>query len=359
MVALVGGAQLNALTLPFLGQVRTAAGSTARSRSQSAEAVLERIAKGDVSGAFQAAEEGKSKGDPACTYLLGQMYEQGKGVKKPDAAKALSLYEEAAKAKVPEAMSAVARCFENGLGAPANPEKGFFYWQMAAEAGDPPALGRMALAEIKGHGRPVNLEAGRSWAEKAAKVQDPLGLYLLSRLLEGGIAGVTANLRKAVELCSQAATLGNTDAMHQMGHYYAQGQGFAKDLTAAAGWYRLAADFGNVSATATLAACYLEGRGTRQSDRIATDLAMAAARSGEPRAEYLLGRIFEEGLGCTPSPVFALAYHFRASKGGIKEAGVAISRLKAKLDSAAVKQAETLAAQAGFHVAPPNQETGP
>jgi TPR repeat protein len=280
------------------------------------------------------------------------MHEQGKGVEKADAGKALALYEEAAKDGVREAMSAVGRCYETGVGTSVNLEKAFFFWQMAAEAGDPPALSRMGLAEAEGQGRPVNLEAARGWLEKAAEAQDPRGLWLLSRFYDTGRGGLTVSVQKSVELCLQAANGGNTDAMQQMGEYYAAGRGFARDVVAAAGWYRLAADHGHAGAMAKLALCYLDGRGTQQNERAAMELAAVAARVGEPRAQYILGRIFEEGLGCAPNPVFGLAYHLRALKSGIKEAETAVKRLRGSLNRTAVLQAENLAAQTSFHVNP-------
>ena len=330
----------------------TATPSEAPPRSPAVQKVLDAIARGSAVDAYAAARAGHSKADPSCTYLLGQMHEQGRALEKPDAVKALALYEEAAKGGVREAMSAVARCFETGVGTEVNKEKAFFFWQMAAEAGDPPALSRIGLAEADGEGRPANPEAARTWLEKAAQARDPHGLYLLSRFYDLGRGGLTVSVSKAVELCLQAANAGDPDAMQQMGEFYAAGRGFSRDYVAAAGWYRLAADYGHAGAMANLALCYLHGQGARQNERAAMELAAAAARVGQPRAQYVLGRIFEEGLGCPPSPVFGLAYHLRALKGGIIEAGTAVKRLRAKLDPTAITQAENLAGQSSFHLDP-------
>ncbi|MDB6150742.1 MAG: sodium-type flagellar motor component [Chthoniobacter sp.] len=323
----------------------------------SAQAVLAAIAKGDAPAAFAAATEGEQKGDATCVYLLGQMHEQGRGVQNADPIKAFALYEQAAKSGVPEALSAVARCLETGVGTKPNLEKSLFVWQQAAEAGDPPALGRMGLAEMAGHARPVSFETARAWIEKAAQARDPLGKWLLSRFYDQGLAGITVSASKAVELCSEAAAAGQLDAMNQMGQYYAAGRGLPQDSVAAAGWYRLATDYGHSGGAAALALCYFDGRGVRQNDRLATELASKAARAGEPRGQYLLGRIFEEGVGCAPSPVFALAYHLRASKNGVKEASTAIDRLRTKLHVTAIKQAEKLAEQPAFHLDPASATT--
>ena len=87
---------------------------------------MEAVAKNDPAAAFRAATEGRAKGDPACTYLLGQMYELGRGAPAVDLKQAFSLFEEAAKAGVPEALTATARCLESGIGTPALPKKPCF-----------------------------------------------------------------------------------------------------------------------------------------------------------------------------------------------------------------------------------------
>ena len=314
-------------------------------RSAAAKAVMEAFAKNDAASAFRAATEGRAKGDPACTYLLGQMYELGRGAPAVDVKQAFALYEEAAKVGVPEALTATARCLESGIGTPALPEKAMFYWQMAAEANDPPALGRMGQAELEGHHRPANEEAALPWLEKAAAAKDPLGLWLLSRCYDTGLAGLTPNVEKAVNFCSQAAMAGQVDAMHRMGEFYATARGLPGDPVAATGWFRLAADYGHGPAFAKLAICYLDGTGCRQNEALAHGFAIKAAQLKNPRGSYLLGRIYDEGLGVAADPVVGLAYHLRAMQGGIREAGTAAERLKATLKPDDVQKAEKLAAE--------------
>ena len=325
-------------------------------RSAGTKAVMEAIAKNDQAGAFQAASEGRIKGDSACTYLLGQMHELGRGAPAVDLKQAFALYGEAAQAGVPEALSAMARCLEFGIGTAVDHPKSMFYWQSAAEANDPPALGRMGQAELEGQLRPANEAAALPWLEKAAAAKDPLGLWLLSRCYDRGLAGLTPSVEKAANLCSQAAYNGQVDAIQRMGELYAIGRGLPGDPVAATGWYRLAADHGHVPALASLALCYLNGMGCRQNDRVAFEFAAAAAKAGHPRGQYLLGRIFDEGLGVRPDPVTGLAYHLRAMKNGVSEARTATERLKAKLKPDEIRKAEELAAQTDFNISSP---TGP
>ena len=317
--------------------------------------VMEAMGKNDPAAAFLAATEGRSKGDAACTYLLGQMHELGQGAPAVDLKKAFSLYEEAAAANVPEALSAVARCVESGLGTEKNSAKAMFLWQVAAEAGDPPALGRMGQAELEGHLRPANETAALPWLEKAAAASDPLGLWLLSRCYDSGLAGLTTNVEKMASLCSRAALNGQIDAMHRMGGLYATGRGLPTDPVAATGWYRLAADHGHLPALASLALCHLNGLGCRQNDRTAFEFAAAAAKAGNGRGQYLMGRIFDEGLGVPSDFVLGLTYHLRAMKNGVGEARTASDRLKAKLQPAEIAKAEKLAGQLDFHAAFPSQ----
>ena len=169
-------------------------------RSPLTKKVMDAMGQNDPAGAFAAATEGHGKGDRACTYLLGQMHELGQGAPAVDAEKAFALYGEAAAAAVPEALTAVARCLETGVGTQKNPAKAMFHWQMAAEAGDPPAMGRMGQAELEGHLRPANESAALPWLEKAAAARDPLGLWLLSRCYDSGLADLTTNVEKMASL---------------------------------------------------------------------------------------------------------------------------------------------------------------
>ena len=327
--------------------------SAAPAHSAAAKAVMEAVAKNDPASAFRAATGGRANGDPACTYLLGQMYELGRGAPAVDLKQAFALFEEAAQAGVPEALTATARCLESGIGTPALPEKAMFYWQKAAEANDPPALGRMGQAELEGHHRPANAEAALPWLEKAAAAKDPLGLWLLSRCYDTGLAALTPNVEKAVNFCSQAAMAGQVDAMHRMGEFYATARGLPGDPVAAIGWFRLAADYGHAPAFARLALCYLDGTGCRQNEALALEFALKAAQLKNPRGTYLVGRIYDEGLGIAADPIVGLTYHLRALQGGIREAGTAAERLKATLKPEDVHKAEKLAAQTDWQVGRP------
>ncbi len=332
--------------LPLPAQEKGAADPPGR--SPGVQAVMEAMGKNDVGAAFRAATAGRAKGDAACTYLLGQMHELGRGVPAPNAAQAFALYEEAAEAGVPEALTAYARCLESGTGTSVNQPKAMFFWQKAAEAGDPPALGRMGQAEMEGQGRPANPQAALPWLEKAAAAKDPLGLWLLSRFYDTGLAGFPISVEQAIKLCSEAAFSGQVEAMHRMGECYASGRGLPTDPVAATGWYRLAADHGHLPSYASLALCYLNGTGCRQNDALALQFATLAAKGGHPRGKYLLGRIYDEGLGLPPDPVLALAWHLRAHKDRIPEAKKAVDRLKNMLPPEKIKQAEAMADRNGF-----------
>ena len=317
---------------------------------------MEAMGKNDPAGAFAAATEGHGKGDKSSTYLLGQMHELGQGAPAIDLKKAFSLYGEAAAAGVPEALTAVARCLESGIGTEKNPAKAMFHWQMAAEAGDPPAMGRMGQAELEGQLRPANVAAALPWLEKAGGAKDPLGLWLLSKCYDNGLAGLAPSVDKAVDLCSRAAMGGQVEAMHRMGEFYATARGLPGDPVAAMGWFRLAGDYGHAPAFTKLALCYLEGTGCRQNEPLALNFALKAAQLKHPRGYYLVGRIYDEGLGVPADPIKGLAYHLRASNGGIREAAIAVGRLKGTLRAEDVQKAEVLASHADEPNGRPNQK---
>ncbi len=72
--------------------------------------------------------------------------------------------------------------------------------------------------------------------------------------------------------------------MHALAVAYAQGQGTARDETAAAGWFAKAAMRGYVDSAFNLAVLYERGHGVAQDPRAALRWYRAAARQGDSSA---------------------------------------------------------------------------
>jgi len=103
--------------------------------------------------------------------------------------------------------------------------------------------------------------------------------------------------KEAVKLFQQAADLGESRAMQELGEMLMEGSVVDKNDEEAARWFRKAADKGNTSAMLFLGGMYRLGNGVEQSDQDAAAWFRKAADTGNPAAMYNLGTLYEEGSG--------------------------------------------------------------
>jgi localization factor PodJL len=105
----------------------------------------------------------------------------------------------------------------------------------------------------------------------------------------------------------RAADNGERKAMHNLGLYYFEGTGGAKNLALAAQWFRKAADMGLVD------------------------------------SQYNLARLYEGGFGVAQNSGEAYKWYLVASRSGDAESRAAAERLKAQLPAAAARADEASA----------------
>ena len=148
---------------------------------------------------------------PAAEYLLGQMYELGRGVKK-DMQKAVDLFTRAA-------------------------SKGY----TAAQA----KLGQIHLEATKDY------HSALSWFHKAAEQGYALAYSSIGDMYAKGY-GVDQNYAKAIEYYRQAALNGDPRACLRLGVMYEKGEGVPADLKQAVFWYQKGADLGDAESAASL-----------------------------------------------------------------------------------------------------------
>ena len=91
-------------------------------------------------------------------------------------------------------------------------------------------------------------------------------------LLAGGQAVRAATSRPADPTPEQIrdyqtrAERGDPDAQNDLGFYFANGRGVAKDLATAVKWYRKASLQGHANAQVNLGICYIRGRAVEKSE---------------------------------------------------------------------------------------------
>jgi hypothetical protein len=133
---------------------------------------------------------------------------------------------------------------------------------------------------------------------------------------------------KALPLFRQAADLGDTHAMLELGNMFEYGEGVEKNYAEAKRWLSLAADRGSPEGMRDLGGLYFQGMGRS----VPPDYAAAvlwferAANNGEPDAKYDLGTMYELGLGVAKEPDKATQLYRDAAKLGNEEAKKRLAR---------------------------------
>lgn len=169
---------------------------------------------------------------------LGDMYEQGEGVKK-NISEATKWYEKAANNG--DTFS------QNRLGNIFYQKKAFkesFNWYLkAANQGHADSMVSVGNMHKEGEGTAKDLAKAAEWFRKAAELDNAEGQTNLAVMLASG-EGVKKDEKQAVELWKKAAEKGDRFAQYSLAWRYEEGSTVKKDKAEALRWYRKAADQG-------------------------------------------------------------------------------------------------------------------
>jgi TPR repeat protein len=131
-----------------------------------------------------------------------------------------------------------------------------------------------------------------------------------------------------------AASLGNADAMIELGFDYRDGIGTAVDRAEAAKWYERAAERGDATATELLGEAFLSGQGVELNREKAFQLMYKAARAGNAMAEFNVGTLYLQGEVVPQDRVKAAEFLSQAVKSGFTKALVNLANCYAMGDGA-------------------------
>ena len=134
--------------------------------------------------------------------------------------------------------------------------------------------------------------------------------------------------KEAVDLFRQAADLGESRAMQDLGEIFMEGAVVDKNDEEAAKWFRKGADKGNTSAMLYLGGMYRLGNGVEQSDTDAAAWFRKAADAGNSAAMYNLGTLYEDGTGVPRDVGLAKQLYEKAAKLGDQEAQKRLKELR-------------------------------
>lgn len=148
-------------------------------------------------------------GDIYCLHILGEMYQEGRGIEKD--------YVEAVK-----------------------------WYRLASENGDVRGDRSLAYMYSCGMGVKQNFTEAAYYYKKAAEKGDSLSQYWLGVFYRTGLGVESVNEDKSIHWYMLSAKAGNTDAQRELGHmFYSWGSERIKDVNHARLWYQVAADQGD------------------------------------------------------------------------------------------------------------------
>jgi TPR repeat protein len=153
----------------------------------------------------------------------------------------------------------------------------------------------------------------------------------------------------AIQLFTNEATKGNSQAKYWLGYMNELGLGTPRDTQQAIRLYQQAADNNSIAAELRLGELYLHGNYVLPDPGSAKSYLERAAYQGEPRAAMLLGQMYENGLGTSPDPAKAYAWSEVATIEGnqlaIQERDASRRQLDVKDQSTAVDRAKDILAK--------------
>ena len=179
-------------------------------------------------------------------HPMQRKYEEGmKLFKEKKYKEALAVLSIAAKARHPEAVLQAALIYEKGLGMWfSDSKKALQLYRIAAELNEPVAAVKIADAIYSG-----DYEAKASQMIDfyliAVKVRNPEITYKVAQIYKNGFREIKPDDAKSLQYLQQAAALGVTDAMYELGIRYEKGQGVPYNSKKSLYWIKKAADKGH------------------------------------------------------------------------------------------------------------------
>ncbi len=209
------------------------------------------LTKNDTPKALESLEKARACHYSPAIMLLGEMRQQGKGVRK-NRKKAFRLFLEAALQNDVEAFNAVAACYAKGTGVRKNLEKAREYYQKSADLGNPVGEWNVGLYEMETKAYRKNPENALYWLDKAASHGSVEAMKLLVSIYQKHDhpffkkKSVSSLQELAFYYQELLAKSGDPEALKIVADAYFDGKSPAKkNHEKAADFYRQLADLGN------------------------------------------------------------------------------------------------------------------
>ncbi|TDR94646.1 tetratricopeptide repeat protein [Enterovirga rhinocerotis] len=240
------------------------------------------------------------------------------------------------------AMTLLGELYNQGLGVRQDPKAAADWYRLAATRGDPRAMATLGLMALDGRGVPRDPAVAREWLEKAAAKREPVASYNLALTLLA--SGTDENIARAARLLVVAAEAEIGDAQHALGVMHSRGQGgVAHDRAEAVRMFRRAARNGSIAGEVEYAIALFNGDGVPANEGLAARHFLHAAALGNAIARNRVARLFVIGRGVHKNLVEAAAWHILAKAQGLTDPW--LDEQLAGLSKDDQKRAELIAAQ--------------
>jgi|GEM_PF-1163026 len=201
------------------------------------EKLLDAYLENDIEKATLCYFRAEIQGEAAEQCKMGQLYENGIGVKK-DLKAAVSFYQLAADKKLARAQTNLARCYATGTGVEKDLAKAIGLYRSAAEQGNTEAQVHLGMHYEKGIGVAQSLDEAVRLYTAAANSKDLLGQENLDRLFRIGF--MAGDIENTVKLIQLAASLNSGAARFYLAFCYETGTGVEQSPISASEEYKQA-----------------------------------------------------------------------------------------------------------------------
>jgi TPR repeat protein len=148
---------------------------------------------------------------------------------------------------------------------------------------------------------------------------DSCAMYNVGLYYENG-TGVAKDEREMAAWYRRAAIAGHASAQHNLGYCFVNGKGVEEDAREAVEWYRRAAEAGHTGSQFNLGLCYEFGQGVEQDARAAVIWYRRAADAGNAKAQTNLGMCYDIGRGVEKDARVAVGWFLLAAEAGNADA---------------------------------------
>lgn len=178
------------------------------------ELALHFFLKNDYSQTLYWAQKAADKNDAVSLYLIGMLYNNGKGVPR-DNNKAIRYLLKASDLGFDTAQYKLGQFYYYGIGVDINYSEALKWFMKAALQGHKEAQAVVGLCYYHGRGVPKDLKECFSWVHRAASQGEMSAQVLLASLYQTG-GGVNKNIKEAIIWYEKAAKQGNDFAKEQL-----------------------------------------------------------------------------------------------------------------------------------------------